>query len=142
VHVPSAGKTNGIHTPEAGPPGGSVPIEVFVKRGGKTMMKKGGIGNLMKQAQKMQSQMAKIQEEMAGRTVEASAGGGMVTAMANGRQELVSLRIEKEVVDPEVVEMLQDLLVAAVNEALKKSQEMVSEEMSKLTGGFQIPGLM
>ena len=106
------------------------------------MMKKGGIGNLMKQAQKMQSQMAKIQEEMAGRTVEASAGGGMVTAMANGRQELVSLRIEKEVVDPEVVEMLQDLLVAAVNEALKKSQEMVSEEMSKLTGGFQIPGLM
>jgi len=106
------------------------------------MMKKGGIGNLMKQAQKMQSQMAKIQEEMAGRTVEASAGGGMVSAVANGKQEIVSVRIEKEVVDPEDVEMLQDLLVAAVNEALKKSQEMVSEEMSKLTGGFQIPGLM
>jgi nucleoid-associated protein EbfC len=106
------------------------------------MMKKGGIGNLMKQAQKMQSQMAKVQEEMAGRTVEASAGGGMVTAVANGKQEILSLRIEKEVVDPEDVEMLQDLLVAAVNEALKKSQEMVSEEMSKLTGGFQIPGLM
>jgi len=106
------------------------------------MMKKGGIGNLMKQAQKMQSQMAKIQEEMAGRTVEASAGGGMVSAVANGKQEILSLRIEKEVVDPEDVEMLQDLLVAAVNEALKKSQEMVSEEMSKLTGGFQIPGLM
>jgi len=105
-------------------------------------MKKGGIGNLMKQAQKMQSQMAKIQEEMAGRTVEASAGGGMVSAVANGKQEIVSVRIEKEVVDPEDVEMLQDLLVAAVNEALKKSQEMVSEEMSKLTGGFQIPGLM
>jgi DNA-binding YbaB/EbfC family protein len=105
-------------------------------------MKKGGMGNLMKQAQKMQSQMAKIQEEMASRTVEASAGGGMVTAVANGKQEILSVRIEKEVVDPEDVEMLQDLLVAAVNEALKKSQEMVSEEMSKITGGLQIPGLM
>ncbi len=105
-------------------------------------MKKGGMGNLMKQAQKMQSQMAKIQEEMASRTVEATAGGGMVTAVANGKQEIVSVRIEKEVVDPEDVEMLQDLLVAAVNEALKKSQEMVSEEMSKITGGLNIPGLM
>jgi nucleoid-associated protein EbfC len=104
-------------------------------------MKK-GIGQIMKQAQKMQSQMAKIQEEMASRTVEASSGGGMVTATANGKQEIVSLRIEKEVVDPQDVDMLQDLLVAAINEALKKSQEMVSEEMSKLTGGFQIPGLM
>jgi len=100
------------------------------------------MGNLMKQAQKMQSQMAKIQEEMASRTVEATAGGGMVTAVANGKQEIVSVRIEKEVVDPEDVEMLQDLLVAAVNEALKKSQEMVSEEMSKITGGLNIPGLM
>jgi len=106
------------------------------------MMKKGGIGQLMKQAQKMQSQMAKIQEEMASRTVEATAGGGMVTAVVNGKQELVSLSIEKEVVDPEDVEMLQDLLVAAVNEGLKKSQEMVAEEMSKITGGLPIPGLM
>ena len=105
-------------------------------------MKKGGIGQLMKQAQKMQSQMAKIQEEMAGKTVEASAGGGMVKAVANGKQELVSVSIEKEVVDPEDVEMLQDLLVAAVNEALKKSQEMMAEEMSKITGGLPIPGMM
>lgn len=105
-------------------------------------MKKGGMGNLMKQAQKMQSQMARIQEELASRTVEASAGGGMVTAVVNGKQELLSVSIEKEVVDPEDVDMLQDLLVAAVNEALKKSQEMVAEEMSKVTGGFNIPGLM
>jgi len=105
-------------------------------------MKKGGMGNLMKQAQKMQSQMARIQEELGSRTVEASAGGGMVTAVANGKQELLSITIEKEVVDPADVEMLQDLLVAAVNEALKKSQEMVAEEMSKITGGFSIPGLM
>jgi DNA-binding YbaB/EbfC family protein len=105
-------------------------------------MKKGGIGQLMKQAQKMQSQMAKIQEEMAGKTVEASAGGGMVKAVANGKQELVSVSIEKEVVDPEDVEMLQDLLVAAVNEAMKKSQEMMAEEMSKITGGLPIPGMM
>ncbi len=105
-------------------------------------MKKGGIGQLMKQAQKMQSQMAKIQEEMSGKTVEASAGGGMVKAVANGKQELVSVSIEKEVVDPEDVEMLQDLLVAAVNEALKKSQEMMAEEMSKITGGLPIPGMM
>jgi nucleoid-associated protein EbfC len=104
-------------------------------------MKK-GIGQLMKQAQKMQSEMTKIQEEMANRTIEASAGGGMVSATANGKQELLSIRIEKEVVDPEDVDMLQDLIVAAVNEALKKSQEMVSEEMSKLTGGLNIPGLM
>ena len=105
-------------------------------------MKKGGIGQLMKQAQKMQSQMAKIQEEVAGRTVEASSGGGMVTAVANGKQELVSVSIEKEVVDPEDVEMLQDLLVAAVNEALKKFQEMMAEEMGKITGGLPIPGMM
>ncbi len=105
-------------------------------------MKKGGLGQMMKQAQKMQAQILKIQEEMAGRTVEASAGGGMVTVTANGKQEILALRIEREVVDPEDVEMLQDLVVAAVNEALKKAQEMVSEEMAKITGGFQIPGLM
>lgn len=105
-------------------------------------MKKGGLGQMMKQAQKMQAQILKIQEEMAERTVEASAGGGMVTVTANGKQEILAIRIEREVVDPEDVDMLQDLVVAAVNEALKKAQEMVSEEMSKITGGFQIPGLM
>ena len=106
------------------------------------MMKKGGLGQMMKQAQKMQAQILKIQEEMGARSVEASSGGGMVTVTANGKQEILSIRIEPEVVDPEDVEMLQDLVVAAVNEALKKAQEMVAEEMAKVTGGMQLPGLM
>ena len=100
------------------------------------------MGNMMKQAQKLQSKMLKLQEEMAEKTVEASSGGGMVKVVANGRQQLLSIQIEKEVVDPEDLEMLQDLILAAVNEALLKSQEMVTEEMSKLTGGMNIPGLM
>ena len=104
-------------------------------------MKK-GLGQMMKQAQKMQAQILKIQEEMAERTVEASSGGGMVSVTANGKQEVLSVRIEREVVDPEDVEMLQDLVVAAVSEALKKAQEMVAEEMAKVTGGLQLPGLM
>ncbi|MEW6439972.1 MAG: YbaB/EbfC family nucleoid-associated protein [bacterium] len=99
-------------------------------------------GQLMKQAQKMQQQFARIQEEMGSRTVEATAGGGMVTVTANGKQQILAVRIEPEVVDPNDVEMLQDLVTAAVNEALKKAQEMVSQEMSKITGGLQIPGLM
>ena len=101
-----------------------------------------GFGNLMRQAQQLQAKMLKVQEEMATRTAEAAAGGGMVTAVANGRQELVSIKVEKEVVNPGDVEMLQDLIVAAVNAALKKAQEMVSEEMKKLTGGMNLPGLM
>ena len=101
-----------------------------------------GMGNLLKQAQQLQSKIAKLQEEMASQTVEASAGGGMVVAVANGRQELVSIRIDPEVVAEGDIEMLQDLVVAAANEALRKSQEMVSQEMSKLTGGMNIPGLM
>lgn len=101
-----------------------------------------GFGNIIRQAQQLQAKMLKVQEEMANRTVEASAGGGMVTAVANGKQEIVSLKIEKEVVNPEDVEMLQDLIVAAVNAALKKAQEMVAEEMKKLTGGLYIPGIM
>lgn len=100
-----------------------------------------GLGNIVKQAQMMQQKMARLQEEMESRQVEASAGGGMVTAVVNGKQKLVSLRIEKSAVDPEDVEMLQDLVVAAVNEAVKKSQEMMQAEMGKLTGGFNIPGL-
>ncbi len=99
------------------------------------------MGNMMKQAQKLQAKMMKMQEELAEKTAEASVGGGMVKAVANGRQQIVSLNIEKEVVDPEDVEMLQDLVLSAVNEALARSQEMVSSEMSKLTGGFNIPGL-
>ncbi len=104
-------------------------------------MKK-GFGQMMKQAQKMQDKLAKIQDEMADKTVEATSGGGMVTATVNGKQQVLSVRIEPEVVDPQDVEMLQDLIVAAVNEALKKSQDMMAEEMSKITGGLQIPGLM
>ena len=105
-------------------------------------MTKGGIGNLMQQAQQLHAKMLKVQEEMATRTAEASSGGGMVTAVANGRQELISIKMEKEVVNPEDVDMLQDLIVAAVNAALKKAQEMVAEEMKKLTGGVSIPGMM
>jgi DNA-binding YbaB/EbfC family protein len=101
-----------------------------------------GFGNLVRQAQQLQAKMLKVQEEMATRTAEASAGGGMVTAVANGKQELVSIKLEKEVVNPEDLEMLQDLIVAAANAALKKAQEMVSDEMKKLTGGINLPGLM
>jgi hypothetical protein len=101
-----------------------------------------GLGNIMKQAQLMQQKMERMQQELETRQVEASAGGGMVTAVVNGRQQLVDLKIEASVVDPEDVDMLQDLVLAAVNEALKKSQDMAQEEMSKLTGGLNIPGLM
>ena len=101
-----------------------------------------GMGKMFKQAQKMQSNMMRLQEEMADKTVEATAGGGMVKVVANGKQQIVSIDVEKEVVDPDDVEMLQDLILAAVNEAINKSQEMVSGEMSKLTGGLNIPGLV
>jgi len=100
-----------------------------------------GMANMMKQAQKLQTQMMKLQEELAEKTVESSSGGGMVKVIANGRQQIVSIQIEKEVVDPEDVEMLQDLVLAAANDALAKAQEMVSSEMGKLTGGLNIPGL-
>ncbi len=101
-----------------------------------------GMGNMMKQAQKLQSKMLKMQEELAEKTVETSAGGGMISVVANGRQQLVSITIDKEVVDPDDVEMLQDLILAAVNDALNKAQEMVAGEMGKLTGGFNIPGML
>lgn len=100
------------------------------------------IGGIVKQAQKLQAKMAKMQEELADRTVESSAGGGMVTVVANGKQEIVSIKIEPEVVDSKDVDMLQDMILAAVNEALKRSQEMMQEEMGKLTGGLKIPGLI
>ena len=96
---------------------------------------------MMKQAQQLQRKMMELQAELGNRTVSAQAGGGMVEAVVNGRQELLSLSIDPEVVSPEDVEMLQDLVLAAVNEALNKSREMVSQEMSKLTGGIQLPGL-
>ncbi|MDP2645630.1 MAG: YbaB/EbfC family nucleoid-associated protein [Desulfobacterales bacterium] len=101
-----------------------------------------GMGNIMKQAQALQSKMLKLQNEMAERTVETSSGGGMVKVVSNGRQQILSIKIEKEVVDPEDVEMLEDLILSAVNDALTKSQEMVTSEMNKLTGGLNIPGMI
>jgi len=101
-----------------------------------------GMGNVMKQAQKLQAKMQRLQEEMAEKTIETTSGGGMVKVVASGKQQVVSIQIEKEVVDPDDVEMLEDLILAAVNDALLKSQEMVTQEMSKLTGGLNIPGMM
>lgn len=100
-----------------------------------------GMGNIMKQAQQMQKKMLQMQEELAHRTVEATVGGGMVTVTVNGKHEVLQVKVEPQVVDPDDVEMLEDLIVAGVNEALRKAQEMASEEMGKLTGGLQIPGL-
>lgn len=100
-----------------------------------------GLAQIMKQAQMMQQKMARLQEEAVQRTAEATAGGGAVAAVANGRNQLVSLTIRREAVDPDDVEMLQDLVLAAVNEALKKVQDEVAAEMSKITGGLSIPGL-
>jgi nucleoid-associated protein EbfC len=96
---------------------------------------------IMKQAKKMQERMGQLQKELETKTVEAQAGGGMVRVVVNGKFEIVSLKIEKEVVNPEDIEMLQDLIAAAVNEGIRKSQEMASSEMSKITGGLNIPGL-
>lgn len=96
---------------------------------------------IMRQAQRLQAKMAQVQEEIAAKRVEASVGGGMVKVVANGRPEIVSIVIEKEVIDPNDVEMLQDLVVAAVNEALKRAREMTEAMMAKVTGGLKIPGL-
>ena len=96
---------------------------------------------IMKQAKKMQERMANLQKELEMKTVEAQAGGGMVSVVVNGKYEVVSLKIEKEVVNPEDIEMLQDLIAAAVNEGVRKAQEMSSSEMAKITGGLNIPGL-
>ena len=99
-----------------------------------------GFGNLMKEAQKLQQQMADLQAEVGKKKVEATAGGGMVTVEANGQQEIVSIKIDREVIDPDDSQMLEDLVVAACNEALRKSKEMVQAEMSKLTAGLKLPG--
>jgi DNA-binding YbaB/EbfC family protein len=95
----------------------------------------------MKEAQKLQAQMAAMQEEVGKRKVEATAGGGMVTVEANGKQELTVVKIDPEVVNKEDVQMLEDLVLAAANEALRKSRELVQQELGKLTGGMKIPGL-
>jgi hypothetical protein len=101
------------------------------------------IGNILKQAQKMQEKMAEIQNEAAAKTIEASSGGGMVTVIVNGKQEVMAIKIDPAVVNPDDVDMLQDLITAAVNEGIKRSQQMLSEEMGKVTGGLgmNIPGL-
>jgi hypothetical protein len=100
-----------------------------------------GLGNILKQAQQMHARISELQEEMAKKTVETSSGGGMVSIVMNGKQEILSVRIDPEVVNRDDVEMLQDLIAAAVNEAIRKSQEMMTEEMKKITGGLSIPGL-
>ncbi len=100
------------------------------------------MGNIMKQAQKMQKEMAKLQEELESKTVEATAGGGAVKVIASGKKEILEININPDVVDPDDVEMLQDLILAAINEALRKAEEMLSGEMGKITGGLGgIPGL-
>ncbi|MDA8098658.1 MAG: YbaB/EbfC family nucleoid-associated protein [Nitrospiraceae bacterium] len=102
-------------------------------------MSKNLLNNLMKQAQQMQERVKKLQEEVGNKTVEASSGGGMVTVVANGRQEILSIKIDKSVVDPADIDMLQDLVTAAVNEALRKSQELMKGEMGRLTAGMGLP---
>ena len=104
-------------------------------------MSKFAMGDILKQAQKMQEQIQKVQDELADMQVEGSAGGGMVTVTANGKQEVVGVKIERQVVDPDDVEMLEDLVLAAVNQAMEKAGEMASEEMGKITGGMMPPGL-
>lgn len=101
----------------------------------------GGFGNIMKQAQELQERLATIQNEAGSKTVEGSAGGGMVVATVNGRLEVVSLRIDKQVAEGGDLEMLQDLVVAAINQAIRAAQKLMADEMSKVTGGLKIPGL-
>lgn len=98
-----------------------------------------GMGNMMKQIQKMQKEMAKMQEELEQKTIETTSGGGAVSVQVNGKKELVSLTIDPSAVDPEDVEMLQDMILAAVNEGLRKVDEMVMSEMQRLTGGLNLP---
>jgi nucleoid-associated protein EbfC len=100
-----------------------------------------GFGNMMREAQKLQQQMEAMQASLGEKKVDATAGGGMVTVVANGKQELVSIKIDKEVINPDDQQMLEDLVIAACNEALRKSREMVQAEMGKLTAGLKIPGL-
>jgi len=99
------------------------------------------MNQMLRQVRKMQEQMLKTQEELANKTVEGTAGGGVVTVTANGQKKITSVVIKPEAVDPDDVEMLQDLVLAAVNDAMNKAEEMAAKEMSKFTGGLNIPGL-
>jgi len=101
----------------------------------------GGMGNLLKQAQEMQSRMAKIQEELAQKTVQGSAGGGMIQVTVNGQLALTAIKIDPTVINSEEKDMLEDLVLAAVNDGMRKARDLASAEMSKLTGGIKIPGL-
>jgi DNA-binding YbaB/EbfC family protein len=101
----------------------------------------GGIGDLLKQAANIKQRLSDMQAELQNRRVEGTAGGGMVTATVNGKGELLALRIEREVVNPDEIDMLQDLICAAVTQAVRNSRDALQEEMSKLTGGIKIPGL-
>lgn len=101
----------------------------------------GNMNNLLKQAQKLQKQIEDMKEEIEKRTVEVSSGGGAVTVVVTGKKEIVDIKIKQEVVDPDDVEMLQDLILAALNEALNKAGEMMEQEMAKVTGGLNVPGL-
>jgi DNA-binding YbaB/EbfC family protein len=101
----------------------------------------GGLGDMMKQVQKMQAKMAELQEMLDKITVEGSAGGGMVKVVSTGKNDIISVTIDPEVVDKNDIEMLQDLIVAAVNSARQKAQELQAEQMSQITGGMKIPGM-
>ena len=101
----------------------------------------GNMGQMMKQVQKMQKEISRLQQQLEERTVEATAGGGVVKVTVNGKQEVLEVELAPEVVDPEDIEMLQDLIIAATNEALREAQDMVNREMAKITGGLNIPGL-
>lgn len=114
----------------------------MAKRGGfPGGMPGGNMNNMLKQAQKMQKEMEKLQAEIAEKEVEASVGGGAVVVRATGAKSIVSIKINPEVVDPEDVEMLEDLVMTAVNQALDAAEEMMNTSMSKVTGGMGIPGL-
>jgi len=101
----------------------------------------GNLNNLLKQAQSFQKKLEEKQQELEVKTVEASSGGGAVVAVANGKKQIIDIKIKSEVVDPDDIEMLEDLILAAVNESLKKAEEMIAMEMGKLTQGINIPGM-
>ena len=101
----------------------------------------GGMGNLFKQAQEIQARLAQVQEDLGRKTVDASSGGGMVQVTVNGHLVLSAIKVDPSVINPQDKEMLEDLVLAAVNEGLRRAREMAAEEMSKVTGGFKIPGL-
>ena len=113
----------------------------MAKRGFGGGMMPGNMNNLLKQAQKMQENMQKMQEELESKELETSVGGGAVTVKVNGKKEVLDITIKPEVVDPDDIEMLQDLVLSAVNQALKSVDDMQANQMSKVTGGMNIPGL-